>query len=301
MDKQTKSKIRLKILQLFNWIPDETMVRLQYWMKTGRKLNLTNPARFTEKIQWYKLFYRDPLMAKCADKYEVREYIERKGYGHILNKCYGVYNSISEINFDELPDKFVIKSTNGASGLGLKICQDKSKLDIAELEKEFAPSLKREKNGDGREWVYYKYPPRLIVEEFLEPGKNEKSLADYKFFCFNGEPYCLYAMNDRFEEGGVRQSIFDLDFNRMPYMRKNLKPVESIKKPENFDEMLEVVRALSKDFPYVRADFYNIDGKIYFGELTFFPESGYYSFEPDEFDFILGEKFVLPEKIKVIS
>ena len=297
MDKYLKSKIKLKILQMFNWIPDKPMICLQYRMKTGRKLNLHNPKRYTEKLQWYKLYYRDPLMAVCADKYEVRGYIKEKGLENILNTCYGVYESEEDIDFDKLPEKFVIKVTNGASGIGMKICTDKSKLNIPELKKELRSWLKVQKNGGGREWLYYRLKPRLIVEKYLEPGKDEDSLVDYKFFCFHGEPYCLYVMNERFSEGGVRQNILDLDYSVMPYMREKIKPIRTeLKKPKNFEKMIEMAKVLSKDFPYVRVDFYDIEGKIYFGELTFFPESGYYDFEPDEFDYVLGEKFVLPDR-----
>ncbi len=297
MDKYLKSKIKLQILKLFNWIPDKQMICLQYWMKTGRRLNLKNPKRYTEKLQWYKLYYRNSLMAQCADKYEVRAYIEKKGLGNILNECYGVYQSEDDIDFDVLPEQFVIKATNGAGGVGIDICKDKSQLDITKLKKELHEWLKPQKNGGGREWVYYQYKPKLMIEKYLAPGKGENSLVDYKFFCFNGEPYCLYVMNERFTEGGVRQNIYDLDFNVMPYMREKIKPIRTkINKPDNFDEMIEIARKLSGDFPYVRVDLYDIDGRVYFGELTFFPESGYYDFEPDEFDFILGEKFEIKER-----
>lgn len=296
MDKYLKSKVKLQILKLFNWIPDKQMICLQYWMKTGRRLNLKNPKRYTEKLQWYKLYHRDPLMAQCADKYEVRAYIEKKGLGNILNECHGVYQSEDDIDFDVLPEQFVIKATNGAGGVGIEICKDKSQLDIPKLKKELHEWLKPQKNGGGREWVYYRYKPKLMIEKYLAPGKGENSLVDYKFFCFNGEPYCLYVMNERFTEGGVRQNIYDLDFNVMPYMREKIKPIRTkINKPGNFDEMIEIVRKLSGDFPYVRVDLYDIDGRVYFGELIFFPESGYYDFEPDEFDFVLGEKFEIKE------
>lgn len=295
MEKYLKSKLKLRVLQWFNWVPDKQMIKLQYRIKTGRKLNLEDPKRYTEKLQWYKLFYRDPIMAECADKYAVRSYVEKKGLVKILNECFGVYDSAEDIPFDLLPEQFVIKVTNGASGIGLEVCTDKSKLDIPVLKKKLQVWLKPQKNGGGREWVYYCLKPRLIIEKYLEPGNGENSLVDYKFFCYGGEPYCLYVMNERFTEDGVRQSIMDLNYDVMPYMREKIKPIQAaLKKPENFDEMIEIAKALSKDFPYVRVDLYNIDGIIYFGEMTFFPESGYYDFVPDEFDYILGEKFMLP-------
>lgn len=294
-----KTRIKLNILRAFDWMSDEKMIKIQYRLKTGRKLNLKNPIRYTEKLQWYKLYYKNPLMAKCADKWEVREYIKNKGYEHILNKCYGVYDNPDDIDFDKLPDSFVVKITNGASGIGIEICHDKNKIDLEELRNKLKQWLKKKSSKGGREWVYSKYPPRIIIEDIILPGRGEETLVDYKFFCFNGEPYCLYVMNERFTNTGVRQNIMDLDFNIMPYMREKIEPIRTkLKKPNNFEEMIKIATDLSKDFPYVRVDLYNHDGKIYFGELTFFPESGYYDFEPDEFDFILGEKFVLPQKMQ---
>ena len=288
--------MRLKILSLLNWIPDKVMIKLQYRLKTGRKLNLKNPTRYTEKLQWYKLYYRNPLMSKCADKYDVREYIKSKGLGYILNEIYGVYESPNDINFDKFPNKFVLKRTNGGGGNDVLICKDKSKFDIKNALYKMKKWTITEKNGGGREWVYYKTEPRIIAERFIESESDD--LIDYKFFCFKGEPYYLYIINGRKLGEKIKLGIFDLEYNKLQYFRSDEnKMLFSPNKPENFEQMINIAKDLSEDFPHVRVDLYNVKGKIIFGELTFFDGSGYQIYEPDEFDFIMGNKFKLPKKI----
>lgn len=285
--------LRLKILYLFNWIPDKSMIRLQYRVKTGRRLNLKNPTRYTEKLQWYKLYHRNPLMAQCADKYYVREYVKNKKLGNILNPLYGVFTSVNEINLKKLPDKFVLKRTNGAGGNDVIICKDKSSFDIDNWMQTMKKWTEQKKNGGGREWIYYKLNPQIIIEKYIE--SEDDDLIDYKFFCFNGEPKYLYVINGRKLGESAKLGIFDMNFSQLPYFRKDEdKMLEAPNKPENFAEMINIVKKLSEDFPHVRVDLYNIKGKIIFGELTFFDGSGYQPFEPDEFDFIMGKNFKLP-------
>lgn len=286
--------MRLKLLTLLNWIPDKAMIKFQYRLKTGRKLNLKNPVRYTEKLQWYKLYYRDPLMAQCADKYTVHKYVKSRGLGSILNELYGVYDSINDIDFDKLPNEFVLKRTNGGGGNDIIICNDKSKFDIKKALEKMNNWTKINKNGGGREWVYYKVKPRIIAEKLISAYDND--LVDYKFFCFNGKPYCLYIINGRKLGEEIKLGIFDLKYNQLPYFRDDEKKIlKCPKKPRNFDEMVNIAKYLSEDFPHVRVDLYNVHEKVIFGELTFFDGSGYQSYEPDEFDFILGEQFKLPQ------
>ena len=285
--------LRLKILELTSFIPDKTMIELQYWIKTGRKLNLKEPKRFTEKLQWYKLYYRNPIMVQCSDKYMVREYVKKKGLENILNEMYGVYDRVEDINFDKLPNKFVLKKTNGGGGNDIIICKDKSKFNVDIAIKKMKKWTKIKKGG-GREWVYYEAKPRIIVEKFLESENDD--LIDYKFFCFYGTPSFLYVINGRKLGDKANFGIFDLEYNQLPYFRcDENKMLNKPPKPINFEQMKEVARILSEDFPHVRVDLYNVEGKIIFGELTFFDGSGYQIYEPDEFDFILGEKFKLPK------
>jgi len=288
-------KMRLEILKLLSFIPDKLMIQMQYKIKTGRRLNLKEPKRYTEKLQWYKLYYRNPIMVQCADKYSVRDYVKSKGLEHILNDLYGVYEDESQIQFDKLPSTFVLKTTNGGGGNNIIICDDINKLDKEKSLKLLHEWLKPKGKAGGREWVYYNSKPRIIVEKMLPRNKNN-DLPDYKFFCFNGKAYCLYTMIDYTDDhNNGKLGFYDLKFNKLPYRRLDFKPIEQeLEKPQNFDKMVEIAEILSKDFPHVRVDLYNIDGKIIFGELTFFNASGYVQFEPDEFDFILGEQFVLP-------
>ncbi|NMA31053.1 MAG: carbonic anhydrase [Candidatus Methanofastidiosa archaeon] len=264
---------------------------LQYWIKTGRKLNLKDPKRFTEKLQWYKLYYRNPLMTQCVDKYEVRDYVVSKGYKDILVPLYGVYENVEEIDFDLLPNKFVLKTTNG-SHTNL-FCEDKKKLNLKDTKVVLHDWLTKRTSKAGREWPYYGVKPRIICEKYLEKDKNN-DLVDYKFICFNGKVSCLFINAERFSDENMKFGIYSRDFQHMPYKRKGLRDTDSlVEKPINYEKMLEIAEVLSRDFPHVRVDLYNIDGKIYFGEMTFFHGSGYIDFEPDEFDFLLGEKFNL--------
>ena len=285
--------LRFKILNMLSFVPDKMMLRIQYFIKLKRWLNLKNPKRYTEKIQWYKLYYRNPLMVKCVDKYEVREYVKEKGLGHILNTLYGVYDSFDEIDFDALPDKFIIKANNG-SGTNY-ICKDKSKLDIAKLRKEFADFFMQTKKSAGREWVYDNVKPKIIVEKLLEIDESG-DLPDYKFFCFNGKVFCSYMMENYTmnHDDGI-MGFLDKDFNLLKAHRVDFAQMKSQpEKPLNYEKMVEYAEILSEPFPHVRVDFYNIGGEIVFGELTFFNASGYTMFEPDSFDFELGAPFILP-------
>ena len=284
-------ELRFKILKMTEFIPDKIMIKLQYRIATGRKLNLKNPRRFTEKLQWYKLYYRDPLMTQCSDKFGVRDYVASKGYKDILVPIYGVYEKAEDIDFDKLPNKFVLKTTN-ASKTNI-LCEDKTQLDRKQTIDLLNKWLTKRSAKLGREWSYYDIKPRIICEKFLERDENN-DLIDYKFFCFNGKPYYLYVIVDRFTNEGLKLGIYDMKFTKTNSYRSDIQPLKrKIKKPKNFDRMIEIACDLSKDFPHARVDLYNVNGKIYFGELTFYSGAGYTGFIPDEFDFILGDLFKL--------
>lgn len=290
--------LRFKILRMLSWVPDSLMVRLQYRIKQGRWPNMRHPTRYTEKLQLYKLRYRNPVMHQCVDKLEVREYVERKGLGDILNQIYGVYDTAKEINFESLPSRFVIKSTSGGGGNNVIVVKDKSKLDIPKVKSIITRWLK-DTSGQinaGREWAYSGIgETKIIIEEYLEeigPDGCIRPLTDYKFFCFNGIPYYIYVVTDRNPGISAAFGIYDMEFNKLPYFRADeLRQLTVEQKPHNFDRMVEISRVLSEGFPHVRVDLYNVNGKIYFGELTFYDGSGYFSFDPDEFDFVMGKKF----------
>ena len=278
---------------MLKFVPDKAMIKLQYRIKLKRKLNLKDPKRYTEKIQWYKLYYRNPVMMECVDKYGVRKYIEKKGLGNILNQLYQVVDRPEEINFDQLPDKFVIKTTNG-SGTNILV-KDKKTLNIAETKKKLNDFLNMAEASAGREWAYGGSSKKIIVEELLEDNSNkDKGISDYKFLCFNGKPVYVVYDKDRFSDH--KRNFYDVNWNYVKVDSDCPCFEDSVKKPENYEKMVEIASVLSRDFPAVRVDLYNIEGKIYFGELTFYPWSGYVQYTPDSFDFELGKYFVLPEK-----
>lgn len=293
--------LRLKILNYLSFIPDEIMIKIQYWMKTGRRLNLDNPIRFTEKLQWYKLHYKNPLMVKCVDKYDVRDYVKSKGLEDILIPCFGVYDSPNNIDWEKLPNKFVMKDTLGGGGTSVVIVKDKNTADIAEL-KEIASqwvSLDAHKKNGGREWPYYSGKKhRIIIEKFMEADPLKGGLIDYKFLCFNGKAKLLYILADRVIGQGAGCGFFDLEFNQLPIKESDEETLKrKITKPRNFHEMIKIAEKLAEDFPCARIDIYNENENIIFGEITFYDSSGYMVFDPDSFDYELGSKFKLP-KIK---
>lgn len=291
--------VRLAILKGLRFVPDRPMIKLQYRIKTGRRLDLKNPRRFTEKLQWYKLFYKDPAMVQCVDKYDVRAYVERKGLGHILNECYGVYDRVEDIDFQKLPRQFVLKDTLGSGGNSVIVVTDQSAMDLdgvkAQLRK-WVGENNRAKSG-GREWPYYSGKKHRILAERLIAAEAQGGPVEFKFLCFQGKAEYLYVLADRDLGNKASLGIFDKDYHRLPGRRMDEAPLEcSIPKPKNFDSMREMAQKLAEDFPHARIDFYNENGQIVFGEITFFDGSGYMKFEPDELDFDMGGKFILQGK-----
>lgn len=290
---------RFLILKLLGFVPDSIMLKLQYRIKLGRSLDLKHPKRFTEKLQWYKINYRNPIMHQCVDKYGVRKYVENKGLGDILVKLYGHYKTINDVPFSALPNSFVIKTTHGGGGLNVVVVPDKSKLNTDELKQKL--SFNEEKvanNGGGREWAYYGLKTGIIVEQLLVNNENPKAgVNDYKIFCYNGHAKYIIVDVDRYI--GHKRNFYDREWNNL-HITSDCSAVDrEIERPEKLDEMLEIAEKLSEKFPFVRVDLYCVDEKIYFGELTFYPWSGYVQFTPDKWDFTFGEGFELKKYIKV--
>lgn len=294
----TNRKVRfiyLTKLGLTKYLTDKQFLKMKYRCSLNRKLRLESPETFNEKLQWLKLHDRQPQYTIMADKYKVREYIAETIGEEYLIPLYGVWESSDDINFDDLPDQFVLKC-NHNSGLGMCICTDKLKLDIQKVRKELKKGLKENYFMTAREWPYKHIPRRIIAEEYLQ---SENGIADYKIHCFNGEPKFILVCQDRFTESGLTEDFFTCDWNHMNLQRpKYPNSVKEIKKPDNFEEMLMLARKLSQNIPFVRVDLYNIDGKIYFSELTFYPASGFEAFEPDEWDRVLGKWLTLPDARK---
>lgn len=288
-------KLRFRILRTFRFIPDKPMLKLQYRIKLGRKLNIDNPERYTEKIQWYKLNYRDPIMQQCADKYHVRNFVKSKGLSHILNDLYAVYKSPDEISVDNLPNSFVLKLSNG-SGTNMTV-ENKNDVDIKSVRAKFYDYCAQSGSSAGREWVYKTNTPPVIVAEKLlrDPGNENGSLRDYKILCFNGKPTYIICVDGRYTDNYCHV-VYDTDWVKQDVVIGESSAAANYDRPEKLEEMLSYAQILSKDFPAARIDLYSIEGKVYFGEITFFPWSGYMKFTPDSFDYKLGECFELPEK-----
>ncbi|MBO5319325.1 MAG: carbonic anhydrase [Ruminococcus sp.] len=285
---------RATVLNVFRFLPDSIMLPLQYKIKLGRNLNLKNPQRYTEKLQWYKMHYRNPVMHQCVDKYLVREYVKDKGLENILVPLIAHYKSIDEVRWNELPNRFVMKTTHGGGGLNVLVCNDKSQLDYSEAARRLSFKNKPvRENTLGREWAYYGLQPGLVVEELLINEENpEAGVNDYKIFCYGGNPEYIIVDVDRYI--GHKRNFYDVNWNNLHITSDCPASDRDIPKPEGFEQMMEIATKLSEGFPYVRVDLYNCSGKIYFGELTFYPWSGYVQFTPDSFDYELGNKFILP-------
>ncbi len=270
-----------------------------YHKKGGKKINLRSPERYNEKLAWLKLYYRDELMRTCTDKASVREYVESCGLGYLLNECYGVYNKADDIDWDKLPNQFVFKDTLAGDSQGIMFVFDKETLDIEETKKKLDGWIERDSfmTTNSGNWIHEGKKARIIAEKLLIKD-SKGDLPDYKFFCFNGKVFCLYLMREYTQDRHNGENAFlDRNFKLLPFSRTDYRRItEQPEKPKNFEKMLEIAEVLSKPFPQVRVDLYNIDGKIIFGELTFFTNSGYIPFDPDSADYEMGKQLILPKR-----
>ena len=279
----------------YDKLPDREYLEKKFYAMLGYSLDLTNPQTFNEKLQWLKLYDRKPDYTMMVDKYKVREYIKEKLGEEYLIPLLGVWDNAEDINFDKLPNRFVLKC-NHNSGLGMYICKDKSKLtekQIKVIRKNLTKGLQQDYYLTGREWPYKDVPRKIIAEKYMEDETGQ--LRDYKFYCFNGEPKIIMINSDR-EIEKTKADYFDMDFNwidlKWGYEHALVKP----SKPINFEKMKELAVVLSKNIPELRVDFYEVNNKIYFGELTFFDGSGFDKIEPEEWDEKLGDWIILPQK-----
>ena len=278
---------------MFRWLTDQQYLGLIYRMRIGKKLNLKQPASFNEKLQWLKIHERKPEFTRMVDKYEAKKYVaERIGEQYIIPTL-GVWDRFEDIDFKTLPNQFVLKCTHDSGGL--VICTDKSKLDMAAAKKKITRALKKNYYYLGREWPYKNIKPRIIADQFLNDG-NKKELIDYKVLCFNGKAKCIFTCTDRFSEDGLKVTFYDLDWNRMPFERHYPADRKAISAPKSLNVMIDLAEKLARDLTFVRIDFYEADGKPYFGEITLSPGSGCEEFTPDEWDYRLGDWIRLPER-----
>lgn len=279
--------MKLRYHHLLDWLPDKQYLQLMYWANLHRKLDLKNPKGFNEKLQWLKLYNRKPEYTVMVDKYAAKQYVaERIGKKYIIPTL-GVWENFDDIDFNSLPDQFVLKCTHDSGGL--VVCKDKSSLDKVVAKEKIEKSLKRNYYWSGREWPYKNVKPRIIAEQYMQDERTG-DLRDYKFFCFGGMVKCFKVDFDRFIEHHANYYDLDgniLDFGEADYPPNPQKVIalnESILR-----EMEYLAEKLSYDSPFLRVDFYDVNGKIYFGEMTFYPASGFGKFTSDEGDIIMGE------------
>ncbi|MDU5373483.1 ATP-grasp fold amidoligase family protein [Anaerococcus vaginalis] len=294
----SNQEYRLRVnskLGLYNNMDDKKFIEKMFKATMDYPLNLENPKSFNEKLQWLKLYDRNPLYTKLVDKYKVREYISEKIGEDYLIPLLGVWDDPEEIDFDSLPNKFVLKC-NHNSGLGMCICTDKSKIDIKKVKNELKSGLAQNYYLNGREWPYKNVSRKIICEKYMtdETGKN---LRDYKFYCFDGKPKIVGIYQDRNSDKETTGDFFDMNFEWVNLRFGMPNALNKPQKPQKFQEMIKIAEILSEGMPEVRVDLYISNNKIYFGELTFFDGGGFDKIEPLEWDYKLGSWIKLP-KIK---
>ena len=285
-----------KIKRILNMLSDKTYLKIMYFYHMKKRLNFENVTTFNEKLQWLKLHDRKEIYTTMVDKYEVKKYVADLIGGEHVVPTYGIYESYNEIDFDVLPNQFVLKVTHYGGSRGVFIIKDKNTINYSNIENEIEKLLKENLYNYSREWPYKNVKPRIIIEKYMK-NEDEEELKDYKLFCFNGKPKIILVCSERFSSSNMCETWFDEDWNLMDIIEGNHRVDKNIKPPQSFKKMKYLASQLSKNIPFVRIDFYEVNSKIYFGEMTFFPASGFEKFEPKEWDKKLGEMIDL-EKIK---
>ena len=270
--------------QWLNWMGDEKYIKLVWKMKMDYPLDLKNPKTFNEKMQWLKLYDRKKIYNSMVDKYEVKKIVgEKIGTEHVIPTL-AVWNSTDDIDLSVLPDKFVLKCTHDSGGL--VICRDKSKLNVKDAKEKLNKSVKNNYYNMGREWPYKNVTPRILEEEYVQNG-NEQNLTVYKIFNCSGQPTLFQVIqNDKTPEESI--DYFDNEWNRLNLKQNFPNSTTPVKKPKQLGEMLEYARRLSKGFPFLRTDFYIVNGHVYFSEFTFYSDCGFKKFDPPIWDEKLG-------------
>ena len=290
---------KLVVKDKLRWMSDKTFLKIRYKHLVGKRLNLKNPVTFNEKLQWLKLYDRNPEYKKLVDKYEVREYIKSSIGEEYLIPFLGVWDKFEDIDFGALPDKFVLKCTHDSGSVVL--CKDKSNFDIEYARRKLTAKMMTNLFWEGREWPYKDLKPRIIAEQYME-CENGEELIDYKFFCFGGEPKFVYVSQGLADHSTAHLSYMWMDWTQAPFYREDFPQFDKLPdKPQTFDKMVEFSELFSKDYPFARIDFYEINGKLYFGEITFYPGSGFTVYSPNGWDGKIGEWIELPKKNKKVS
>lgn len=287
--------IFIKLLYLTNFLwSDKFFLQILYYVKFGKILNLKNPKTFNEKLNWIKLYDHNPLYNILVDKYEVKKWVKDRIGEEFIIPTYGVWNSPDDIDWDYLPSQFVIKTTNGGGNDGVFICKDKSLLNKEKITQKIKKAMNTNPYKRLREWPYKNVKPRILAEKYIE-SIEKKELLDFKFFAFNGVVKAMYIASDRQTIGEeAKTDYFDADFNNLNIVQSHPVSNKKFSKPTNFDKMKELASVLSKGISEVRCDFYEVDGNVYFGEMTLMHAGGMCPFQPEIFDYEWGKWIELP-------
>ena len=281
-------------LGFYKVMNDKRFLKLVYYRKTKRELDLENPKTFNEKLNWLKLYDRNPTYTTMVDKYASKRIMrEMIGEEYVVPAIGGPWYSFDEIDFDALPERFVLK-TNHDSG-GVVLCNDKASFDKKKARVFLRKHLKRNYYWQSREWPYKNIRPCIFAEEYLDDGSGD-AICDYKFFCFNGEPKIMYLSRDKAEE--PRTDFFDMEYHHLDMQMRDPNADIPPEKPERFEEMKQLARIISQNIPHVRVDFFMVGGKLYIGETTFFHCAGFVSVKPESWNITMGDWITLPENEK---
>lgn len=287
---------QLIVLDVFNkfskYLNDEQFLRYRFRIVMGKRLDLKNPTSYNEKLQWLKLYDRNPLYTKLVDKVAVKDYVASIIGNEYIIPTLKVYKSPEEVRIEDLPERFVLKTNHDGDSLGVFVCKDKKNFDFNKAISILSKNLKHNYYYTGREWPYKNVNPVIFAEEYKEDEFGE--LRDYKFFCFNGVVKALFVATER-SVGHVKFDYFDRNFNHLDFTQSHPMSNVTLKKPDNFEKMIELAERLSRGLPHVRIDLYNCNGKIYFGEMTFYHYGGMIKFHPEEWDYKFGSWLQLPK------
>ncbi|MDR1005505.1 MAG: glycosyl transferase [Bacteroidales bacterium] len=272
---------------------DKFYLKIMYFIYFRKRLDLKNPKTFCEKLQWIKLYDRKEIYHTMVDKYEMKKFVSDRIGSEYVIPVLGVWDRFEDIDFNTLPDKFILKCTHDNGSY--TICKDKKTFDTSVIPPRIARGMKKNQFKYSREWPYKGLKRRIIAEPLLKDSQSDY-LTDYKFFCFMGQPEYLWIITDRGSKEGINETCFDMQGNRAPIVQKGYLPDNKpVDLPKNLTKMIEFARILSRDTLHLRVDFYNVAGQIYVGELTFFDGGGYYPFEPEEYNMIMGDWIKIPK------
>ena len=277
-----KDIIISSVLKLRRLLPDKLYLKVLFRLKVGYKLNLKNPKTFNEKLNWLKLYYHNPIFTVMADKLLVKEYVRNMIGDSYVVKCYGNWDSFEEIDFESLPDQFVLKTNHDSSGA--TICLSKNSFDYKKSQMRLSSLLENNWFWYLREWPYKNIKPQILAEEYLNDNHGSE-LRDYKFWCFNGVPTFMYVTN---KGKNIRENFYDMDFNPVNINHGFKRQEPEVEKPVSFDLMKELASKLSHGIPFLRIDFFDVQGHVYFGEFTFYDWGGMSPFMTKEQDLYLG-------------